>query len=211
MSNNNIFNSLDEKNKKQILNTLQSRTVNFKKYGTIASYISTTNYLGIIEEGEADLVRYDYSGRKTLVEHLKAGSIFGGLFTPSGNNELYVIASKDCKVTFIDYPEIIKSINKGKENTSIFIDNLLNNLADKLISLNERIEILSQRSIREKLLTYFNQNVNKTGKKSFTLEFTFTDLADYLSVDRSAMTREIKNLKEEGFIKVNKKQITLLY
>lgn len=207
----NIFKNCDENEKKQILSSLQSRCVNFKKERTISSFLSTQDYIGIILQGEADLVRYDYNGSKTIIEHLDKDNIFGGIFTPNGNNELYVIATKDCQVAFIDYENIIKSTVKGSVNSSIFIDNLLKSMAGKLIDLNKRIEILSQRSTREKLLTYFNQVSSEKGKKTFNIGFSFTDLADYLGVDRSAMSREIKNLKDEKLIKVIKKEITILY
>lgn len=75
--------------------------------------------------------------------------------------------------------------------------------------MNEKLEVLAKRSIREKLLEYFNILAKKQNKKNITLPFSFTDLADYLSIDRSAMMREVKNLKDEGFIDTNKRKITL--
>ena len=77
--------------------------------------------------------------------------------------------------------------------------------------LNTRIELLTKRSIRDKLIGYFTLISSKNLNKSFTLPFSLTDLDDYLSVDRSAMMREMKSLKEEGFIEKNGNRITLLY
>ena len=77
--------------------------------------------------------------------------------------------------------------------------------------LNTRIELLTKRSIRDKLIGYFTLISSKNLNKSFTLPFSLTDLADYISVDRSAMMREMKSLKEEGFIEKNGNRITLLY
>ena len=74
-----------------------------------------------------------------------------------------------------------------------------------------RIELLSKRTIREKLLGYFNIISSRNISKSFKLPFSLTDLADYLSIDRSAMMREIKALKEEGIIEKSGNRITLLY
>lgn len=78
------------------------------------------------------------------------------------------------------------------------------------IKLNTRIELLTKKNIRDKLLTYFTLLSTRKLSKTFTLPFSLTDLADYLSVDRSAMMRELSHLKEEGFIKKNGKKITLL-
>ena len=90
-------------------------------------------------------------------------------------------------------------------------DNLSNLVMQKVISLNSRVELLTKRSIREKLLGYFNILSTRTFRKSFTLPFSLTDLADYLSVDRSAMMRELKSLKDDGFIDKTGNNITLLY
>ena len=84
---------------------------------------------------------------------------------------------------------------------------LINSINDK----NNRIEILTKKTIRNRLLEYFKIVSLKNKSKNIYLPFTFTDLADYLAIDRSAMTRELKNLKEEGFIEIKNKRITLLY
>ena len=80
-----------------------------------------------------------------------------------------------------------------------------------MMERNEHIEILSERSIRNKLLEYFNINSKKNGSRYIYLPFNFSDLANYLAIDRSAMSRELSYLKEEGFISIKGKKITLLY
>ena len=90
-------------------------------------------------------------------------------------------------------------------------DNLSELILNKVTLLNTRIELLAKRSTRDKLLGYFNVLSTRHFSKTFSLPFSLTDLADYLSVDRSAMMREIKFLKEEGFIEKTGNKITLLY
>ena len=80
-----------------------------------------------------------------------------------------------------------------------------------MVDLNSRIELLTNRSIRNKLISYFNTLSDKTFSPNITLDMSLTNLADYLSVDRSAMMREIKALREEGFITKNGNIITLLH
>ena len=92
-----------------------------------------------------------------------------------------------------------------------FIKNLLIILEEQLTSKNERIAILTKKTTRDKLLQYFKLTSIKKGSRTFTIPYSFTELAGYLSVDRSAMTREIKYLKDEGFIKIDKKRITIDY
>ena len=81
----------------------------------------------------------------------------------------------------------------------------------KVTVLNSRIELLTKRSTRDKLIGYFSVLSARNFSKTFSLPFSLTDLADYLSVDRSAMMRELKSLKDEGFIEKNGNKITLLY
>ena len=89
--------------------------------------------------------------------------------------------------------------------------NLIKLLSDQLNRSNQRIELLTQRTTRDKLLGYFRNQVGSKSNKSFTMPITYTELASYLSVDRSSMTREITYLKEDGLIKTNGRKITLLY
>ena len=88
---------------------------------------------------------------------------------------------------------------------------MLNMIAKKMIEKNERIEVLTKRSIREKLLSYLENIKRKKISNTFTLPLSYTDLADYLSIDRSAMMREIKKLKDEGFIDTKGKKVTMFY
>ncbi len=203
-----IFQGIDENEKKNLLNSLQSTQVIFTKNKTIASYVNNSNLIGIIEEGQIDLVRYDYNGDRTIIEHLNQGDIFSDIFYQMDNNETSLIATTTSKILFINYDDIIKNPNK---NTNKLIENLFNIFKDKIIEQTIRIEILTKRSIREKLLAYFNKLSKENMSKSFNLPFTYSFLADYLSINRSAMAREIKALKDDGLIKEINKKITLLY
>lgn len=184
----------------------------FKKAEVITSYIAKRNQLCILLNGEADLVRYDFNGNRTIVEHLSTNDIFGEIFyTVTTNNELFVEAKSDCTVLFFIYDDIKEKC----KNNCAFHRKLLLNLPElflnEIIDLNMRIELLSKRSIREKLLGYFNLVSSKNMNKSFAIPLSLTDLADYLGVDRSAMMREIKSLKDENFIDKSGNRITLLY
>ena len=120
------------------------------------------------------------------------------------NSDVSIVATTDCEVLFIDYNELINNAKYNRINYNI---NKL--LTGKIYNLYEKIEILSKRTIREKLLAYFNNLSKKYNKKTFNLPITYIELADYLSVDRSAMTREIKKLKDEKIISINDKKITI--
>lgn len=182
----------------------------YKKERTIISSIINSNYIGVILSGTANMVRYDYKGNRTILEKLERNSVFGNIFTMLGN-DISIIATTDCEVLLIEYSHVYEQCRKNCRCHSIFTSNILDLLSNKVNELNERLEVLSNRSIRDKLLSYFGLLVKGKSKRSFILPFTYTELADYLSVDRSAMQRELKNLKDEGFITTNGKRVTLNY
>lgn len=184
----------------------------FYKNQVITSYIEKRNQFCILVSGNADLVRYDLNGNRTIVEHFSKHDVFGEVFyTVTTNNELLVEAREKCEVLIYIYDDIHSKCKNNCKFHQVLSENLPELILSKVTDLNMRIELLTKRSIRDKLLGYFNLLSNRNLSKSFYLSFSLTDLADYLSVDRSAMMREIKSLKEEGFIDKNKNRITLLY
>ena len=206
----NPFYNIDEKSKIKLLKYLEAQTYKFNKNEEILKKISNRNFIGIITEGLIQIVKTDYNGNRTIIEELTDNDIFGSKISSLSNNE-YTITTKDTtKIIIIDYEQLIKSNNTNNYYNK-FIKNLLEIIINSINDKNNRIEILTKKTIRNKLLEYFKIVSTKNKSKNIYLPFTFTDLADYLAIDRSAMTRELKNLKEEGFIEIKNKRITLLY
>lgn len=208
MKNDNTINIL-----KHISNScLKMQTKNFSRGNIITTYIEKRNQICILLNGEADLIRYDFNGNKTIVEHFMKNDVFGELFYPiSTNNELSVISRTKCTVLQFIYDNINQPCQKNCTNHNELHHNLVQLIIDKAKNQNTRIEVLTKRSIREKLLAYFSIISSQTLSRTFILPFSLTDLADYLSIDRSAMMRELKLLQEDGFISKKENKITLLY
>ncbi len=189
---------------------VQSR--NFLKNEIITTYIAKRNQFCILKDGNADLVRYDFNGNRTIVEHFSKNDIFGEVFyTVSTNNELLVEARSNCNVLIYAYDDIHSKCRSNCKFHQELSENLPELILSKVTTLNTRIELLTKRSTRDKLIGYFSLLSSRSLNKTFSLPFSLTDLADYLSVDRSAMMREMKLLKEDGFIEKNGNKITLLY
>lgn len=204
------FEEISNEDVKKMLNCFQAKTLHFKKDTTIFSNFANTTQIGIIESGEAEIIRYNYNGTRTILETLNEGEIFGS-FSATPSEELYVIANKDSDVIIFDYYYLINRCKKNCPYHNKLVDNMVQILSNKLASNNERIEVLTKKTIRDKLLAYFNLLAKRQISKNITIPFSLTDLADYLSIDRSAMMREIKNLKEEGIIDSKGKKIYLKY
>lgn len=185
---------------------------NFIKGETITTYLEKRNQLCILLKGEADLIRYDFNGNKTIIGQFSDNSIFGEVLYPANtNNELFVLAKTDCEVIFFTYDNLWFKCRPNCAFHKDFSEQINKMIMSQVVELNTRIELLTKKNIRDKLLSYFDILSNKLLTKKFTLPLSLTDLADYLSVDRSAMMRELSHLIEEGFIDKKGKKITLLY
>ena len=184
----------------------------FAKNSVITTYIEKRQQICILLSGKADLIRYDLNGNKDIIDRFNPNDIFGEAFYPiNNNNELFVLATDDCEVLLFSYDDIRVKCKNNCKFHSILTSKLLELVFENVIHQNTRIEILSKRTIREKLLAYFNILSTQNFSRNITIPFSLTNLADYLSVDRSAMMREIKNLTDEGFISKSGNKIKLLY
>ena len=200
-----LFYGFDEKEKKLLLKKLNAKKLKYNKEGIIATNINNIDTIGIILSGCINIIRYDTNGKRTIINTLHDGNIFGKNFTKTSNSELYAIAKESCEILFIEYEKIISSKN------TLLISNMIKIFANKVLELNNRIELLTKNTIREKLLEYFLTLQSKNLSKTFKMEMTYTDLADYLSIDRTSLMRELKKLDEDKIIKKDGKKITILY
>ena len=184
----------------------------FLKNQIITSYIQKRNQLCVLLDGTADLVRYDLNGNRTIVERFSKNSLFGEVFYKvTTNNELLVEAKSNCTVLFYIYDELKNKCNESCKFHETLSEYLPELILDKITELNTRIELLTQKTTRDKLLMYFSLISTRKLSKTFELPLSLTDLADYLNVDRSAMMRELKLLKEDKLVEKIGNRIILLY
>ncbi|MCI5732522.1 MAG: Crp/Fnr family transcriptional regulator [Tenericutes bacterium] len=205
------FDNINSRNKQKLLRLLKADVYEYKAGKRILEMIYNDNIICVILEGQIEIIRTDYNGNKTVIEELEEDDIFGNLISILNNKENEIITKKETKILAIDYNTIVNYEENSKGYYNEFIKNLFKMVVQKLNNANKRINIITKKTIRNKLLEYFNTNSYGHQKKYVYLPFNLTKLADYLSVDRTAMSRELKSLKDEGFIEINKKRITLFY
>ena len=162
-------------------------------------------------EGSAQIINIEYNGNEIIMEELVKDSVFGSNISLTNSNEHQILAKEDTEVLVIDYNKLLNPKNLRYSYFNTFFKNLFDIINIKFRETNERVKILEKKQIRDKLLEYFEIEYKKNHNKSFTLSFTLRDLADYIAVNRSAMFRELKHLKEEKIIELKDKKITLLY
>lgn len=184
---------------------------NYNKNQEILPTIKSDNIIAIILEGSAQIKNIEFNGNEIILENLSKDDIFGTNISATDTESYQIIANENTRVLVIDYDKLMKPKNQKHVYYNTFLNNLFDIINIKFREKNERIKILEKKQIREKLLEYFEIEYNKSRLRNIYLPFTLKDLSDYLAINRSAMFRELKNLKEEKFIEVKGKKITLLY
>lgn len=208
---NDVFQSISELQKNKLFKLLETHIYNFNKNEEILQTIKGSDIVCIMLSGLASIVNINYDGDEILVETLKEGTLFGSNISDINSSECQIRALENSTVLVIDYNNLININYIEYKYYNLFINNLFQMIHEKLREKNDRIRILTKKSIRDKLLEFFSSEYQKTRSKNIYLSTSLKDLADYFSINRSAMFRELKSLKEENFIKINGRKITLLY
>ena len=183
-----------------------------KKGQVIFSEGDSTNWIGIVLSGSIQIMKEDYNGNRTIVSLCQPAELFAESFACAGGGVLPVsiLAAEDSSVMLIDSHRVCVSCSNACTFHSHLIQNLLKIVANKNIQFNQKIEILSMRTTREKLLAYLNAEAKRAGNSSFTIPYDRQALADYLGVERSAMSAEISKLRNDGIIESEKNYFKLL-
>ncbi|MGN1378978.1 MAG: Crp/Fnr family transcriptional regulator [Bacilli bacterium] len=204
-----LFENICEKDKKKLEQNLEATTYTFHKNQSISKYLKE-HIIGVILNGTAKIIHTDYNGNSIVIDELYENSIFGSNISFLYNSEYEIIAYEETKVLIFDYDLILK-YDSSSNYFNQFLKNLIGIINNIIEEKNNRLQIISKKTIRDKLLEYFNIESRKHGSSTIYLPFTYAELADFLAIDRSAMHRELKNLKEENIIDIKGKKIILLY
>ena len=206
-----LFQGISEENLRTMLECFRARGSAYRSGERICEYDGACREVGVLLEGSARLVRIDITGAQTILEYMQAGSVFGEVlgFTSYYGDSVFVVCEEDCRVLYLEYAHIMERCQKACAYHSVLVQNMFSLVTDQICSLSRRVEVLSRRSIREKLLSYFAIQAGEQGRQEFTLPFSLTALADYISTDRSAMMRELRRLREEGLVEVSGRKVQL--
>lgn len=194
---------------------LKCLTITEKKYNkndiiVMAGTLVTS--VGVMIEGTAQITREDSEGNRAILSEIVRSDIFVEAYVAANAGEIpiTVTAMTDCIVAWIPFSKIVTSCSFACEFHRYLIQNMMQVIAEKNIAMNEKMRILSCKTIREKLLTYLSDYSDRVGKDKFKIPFSRNELADYLSVDRSAMSRELGKLRNEGYLKFQRNEFELL-
>lgn len=211
MKNSALFRGFNEIERQKLLKCLGGKIEKCNTNETIMSHNEASDYLYIVLSGTAELAGYDYDGNKSLLSRFGKDSVFGNVFfSPLSNDQYMVTATSECEILSFNYHNALFQCENVCKHHTRFLDNLFSLISKKIITNTQHIEVLTKRSIKEKLLAYFSQQEKENNSPKFTLPISLSSLADYLGVDRSAMQREIKRLNDEKVISSKGRTIELL-
>lgn len=207
-----LFNDIEDENIIPLLGCLGAKVEEYDKKYTIFAEGNPAKYIGIVLSGEAQMEKVDFYGNRSIVTNISVSEIFGEAFACAGIDKIpvTVIAKEPGEIMLLDCERILHSCSNACGFHRQIIFNLMKELAIKNLMFHKKIEITSQRSTREKLMTYLMQQAKTVGSDSFTVPFDRQELADYLEVERSGLSAEIGKLKKEGILDCTKNRFTLL-
>lgn len=206
-----LFENIADENLLAMLSCLGAEVRSYTKNQNIFTEGERASHMGILLSGTAQIVRVDFYGNRSIVTNIEPPQLFGESFacTETKSIPVNVIAEKDCEVMRIESRKMLHPCCNVCEFHSRMIFNLMKEIAAKNMLLNQKIEIISRRTTREKLMTYLLIQAKKHGS-SFTIPYDRQELADFLEVDRSGLSAEISKLRKENAIECKRNFFRLL-
>ena len=207
-----LFDGINDAELEKMLVCLGARVESFDKKYTVMAEGSPTKYLGIVLSGSCQIIRTDYYGNRSILAEVGESELFGEAFSCAELDAVpvTVIANEPSEIMLINASHILHTCENSCGFHKQLIFNLMKDLARKTIVFNRKIEIISKRTTREKLMTYLMMCAKSAGSDSFNVPFDRQELADYLEVDRSGLSAEIAKLRREGILESTKTHFKLL-
>lgn len=206
-----LFQGMEEEQLNAMLECISARIVKYSKDEFIALAGDDFKEIGLILAGEAMIVKEDAAGNRVIISMLKPGDLFGEMAAFSGKSKWpsSVIAQQSCTVIFISPRAIVGQCEKLCVSHQLLITNMLSIISQKASILNRKVEYLSIRSIRGKIVYYLLEQYKHKGKKTFTLPLNRNQLADFLNVPRPSLSREMCRMRDEGLIDFHRSAVKI--
>ncbi len=207
-----LFGEISGNDLKKMLSCLSADYRSYKQNSFIFLAGEMLRHIGIVLSGKIIIIKEDGSGNRGIIAEVYPGEMFGEAFACSeiSSSTVSAQAAVDSEVLLINYQRIFTSCTSACAFHTKMIENMMKILAKKVLILNQKVDIISKRTTREKLMAYFEIQKDNSKSNKFTIPFNREELADYLFVDRSAMSRELSRMRDERLIDFNKNKFELL-
>jgi len=211
-----LFENITTAEKDHLLNCLKTSVRRYKKGECIFREQESISYFGIILSGSVEASKLEMSGKRLIISRPGQGSVFGDVLSlyPERKSPVTVTALEHVSALIIPTTCLLNPCRKHCESHNKLIRNLLNNVSEKYFDLHERFFCVTQPTMREKII-YFLENssgVTASGRRGhiFSIPYNRASLAEYLNVERSALSRELSAMKRDGLIDYHKNTFRLL-
>ena len=197
-----LFNGINRDEQKAMLSCIGYHIGTFRKGDIVAFEGENVKHISIVLSGAVDIVKEDLWGNKTTLVRSRKNDIFGETFACGSDNLSVVtfLVSEDAQILFIPFDRVMHSCTMACRFHHRLIENMVRIIANKNRDLMRKVEVVSKRTIRERLISYLSIQAQVQQSRYFELPLGRLELAEYLCVDRSALTRELAKMKEEGLI-----------
>lgn len=207
-----LFSGVSDEEISAMLNCLQAKLVSYKKGDYVFRQGEHIDKITVLLEGKLLIQRDDFWGNRSIVHAIGIGEMFGEAYVAPDSGAMLndVIADEDSVVIFFDVRKIITVCPSGCKFHFKVVQNLFYAISEKNRKLMQKIGHISKRSTRAKLISYLSEESKRQNNSTFTIPFNRQQLADFLSVDRSAMSNELCKMRDEGLLLFEKNRFTLL-
>ncbi|MDY3796646.1 MAG: Crp/Fnr family transcriptional regulator [Agathobacter sp.] len=206
-----LFSGVSDTEISAMLNCLQAKLLTFQKGDYVFREGERIDNITVLVKGKLLVQHDDFWGNRNIVNVIRVGEMFGEAYVAPESGSLLndVIAEEDSAVIFFDVRRILTVCSTACRFHSMVIQNLFFAISEKNRKLVQKIGHMSKRSTRAKLLSYLSEEAKRQNSSHFTIPFTRQQLADFLCVDRSAMSNELCKMRDEGLLQFDKNQFTL--
>lgn len=207
-----LFKDIEKCELEEMLGCLQGKVKTYKKGEYIAFERENIRNIGIVLDGAVDMIKEDVWGNKTIIVRMSEKQPFGETFACSTDTTSSVafLASRDSRILELSFAHVMHTCSKACVFHHRLVENMVTLIADKNRRLMEKLTILSKKNLREKILAYLSEQALMQQEMFFEIPLGRQELAEYLCADRSALTRELSNMRKEGIIDFDKNVFRIL-
>lgn len=207
-----LFEGLDKEEIKNLWSCIDAKVKKYKKNEIIVSEGDNVDAIGAVLQGSVQVSRTDIDGNRLVVASIQQYDLFAETYALSKNHEspVMVNATEDSVVLWLNVSKLLTTCSSACIFHRRLIQNIIELLANKNIYLSRKLDILSKKTLREKILQFLHSYSSTSKSRIITIPYNRLAMADYLGVDRSALSRELSKMKEDGLIDYHKSTFILL-
>lgn len=207
-----LFRGLAPQEISAVLSCISAKQQRYPKHSFVFHAGEPVTHAGLVLRGELHIIREDFWGNQTIQAVCHPADLFGEVFAclPDHTADVSVLAKQDTEILSLDMQRLLTSCSNSCTFHNQLIHNYVTVLAQKNRMLSRKIQHCTQRTIRSKVLSYLSEQAVLTGSTTFCIPLNRQQLADYLSVDRSALSAELSRLQAEGMLRFHRNRFTLL-